>query len=457
MTRKQPLTTRLCETKPAKRVKVYDDKCPGLFVSITPRGIATFYVRYWERALNKQVTLRLGDYDPEHLTVEDARAQAFDVKARVGKGEDVAQTARKAKAQKAKLSGKTVAEVIKEYIDWAKEPVKKADGEKRPRIERWEAYAGLFRRFALPTIGKMVASEVENDDIARLLNDIQHGRVNRKYKGSLSNARNTRYALSSMFTWAAEAGRRYVKLNPCRNLPRLDPPSQRERVLNDDEIRTLWHGLDRPDFPFPRSIALAIKFELVTMLRTKEFLTGTPDELKGLGTQDAQFHIPARRVKARRVIVQPLSPLAQEILAEAIADKEQPFIFSGYKKGKPHQRNALCHAAKGLVKRGRVFRKGICEWLGMIPWTPHDLRRTAASLAYDIGFSEADVGMCLDHTKYKGQDAPARVTGVYVRGGVVRKSRELDEKRKILDTVGLAFQRIIRNEPPVFLHEKVAA
>ncbi|WP_225645913.1 hypothetical protein [Bradyrhizobium australafricanum] len=36
------LTDRLCEKRVAKRTKIYDRKCPGLYVSITTAGVATF-------------------------------------------------------------------------------------------------------------------------------------------------------------------------------------------------------------------------------------------------------------------------------------------------------------------------------------------------------------------------------------------------------------------------------
>jgi len=37
------LTDRLCEKRVAKRLKFYDRKCPGLYVSIIPAGVATFF------------------------------------------------------------------------------------------------------------------------------------------------------------------------------------------------------------------------------------------------------------------------------------------------------------------------------------------------------------------------------------------------------------------------------
>jgi hypothetical protein len=84
-------------------------------------------------------------------------------------------------------------------------------------------------------------------DVAALSNDIVAGKHGGK--ASLSNARHMRRAASGVFNWAAEAGRDYVTASPCVNLPELDEEHSRDRVLTEDEIRTLWHGLGREDMP----------------------------------------------------------------------------------------------------------------------------------------------------------------------------------------------------------------
>lgn len=449
--KKPAITARLCETKPAQRIKVYDAKCPGFYVSVTPAGIATFYFKYWDRALDKQVPVRIGDYDPAHLTVEQARATAYDLKGRVGRGEDVAQSARFAKAQRAKLSGKKVGEIIDEYVAWIKEPVEKKDGEKRPRTESWGNVAAYLERFVRPRLGDMVASEVTNDHVAALQSDIVAGEVNPKYKPSVSNARNARAALSGMFNWAAEAGKhKYVTASPCVNLPELDKEHERDRVLSAAEIKVLWWGLDRPDLPCSRSIALALKFELVTMLRTKEFLSGKVSEIVGFGGDQALFQIPLRRVKKRRIIVHPLSDLARDIIAESVKSDQQEYIFPGRIDGEPLDDKALGHAVRGFKdKKGRVVRLGICEFLGMAHWTPHDLRRTAATLAGDLGFSDAIIGKCLDHSNGESEDAAPTVTGIYVR------SKRDKEKREVLDAVAKALREIVGTKPPAAVRLKL--
>jgi hypothetical protein len=108
----------------------------------------------------------------------------------------------------------------------------------RPRIES-AGKALSDRRFTGTALGSMVASEVENDHIAQVQNDIIAGRYG---KPSVSNARQFRKSTSAMFEWAAEAGRKYVKVNPCHHLPGLDSQPGRDRVLSAEEIKVLWWG-----------------------------------------------------------------------------------------------------------------------------------------------------------------------------------------------------------------------
>src|SRR5215468_9902664 len=92
------LTDRLCEKRVAKRVKIYDRKCAGLYVSITTAGIATFSFKFIDPETGKQRTGWIGVYNPETFTVEDARSRVYALKARGGVA--VAETLRQQKVQK---------------------------------------------------------------------------------------------------------------------------------------------------------------------------------------------------------------------------------------------------------------------------------------------------------------------------------------------------------------------
>ena len=428
------LTDRMCEKRAAKRVKIYDRKCPGLYISITTAGVATFSFKFTDPGTGKQRSGWLGVYNPETFTVEAARSKVYGLR---GTGAAaLAETFLDRKLRQAK-KGKTVDEIIEERIDWMKTPVKKPDGEMRPRIESWENVASHLRRFLSPRLGKKIAGDVTKHDIATLSNDIVAGK--HVGKASVSNARHMRRAASGLFNWAAEAGRDYVTASPCVNLPKLDPEHPRTRVLSEDEIRVFWHGLDRDDLPWDRKTCLALKFELVTMLRSGELLAAHRDELFDIDGENPRFDVPLKRVKKRRVIQQPLSDLAVEIIREALTSDEQQYVFAGRLGDMPMNRRVMATALRGTKDKGKVETPGICALLGMKPFTPHDLRRTAATLAGDLGFDDAWIAKCLDHAASKKQEqiVPS------VTGKVYNHSKRMKEKRAVLDGVAAELRRII--------------
>ena len=106
--------------------------------------------------------------------------------------------------------------------------------------------------------------------------------------------------------------------------------------------------------------------------------------------------------------------------------------------GQPSHRSALATALRGDRKT-----KGLCELLGLQPLRPHDLRRTSATLAGELGYSESAIAKTLDHaiTKDDGEKIN-RVTGIY------NQSRRAKQKRAVLDGIAAELRRII-GEPTV--------
>ena len=247
-----------------------------------------------------------------------------------------------------------------------------------------------------------------------------------------------RKAVSGLFNWAAEAGRDYVTASPCVNLPNLDPEHPRTRVLTEDEIRTFWRGLDCDDLPWDRKTRLALKFELVTMLRSGELLAARRDELFDLDGDNPRFDVPLKRVKKRRVIQQPLSELAVEIILEALEDGQE-YVFASPLGDMPMNRKVMATALRGTQHKGKVKTPGICALLGLKSFTPHDLRRTAATLAGDLGFDDAWIAKCLDHAASKKSEQVVPT----VTGKVYNHSKRMKEKRAVLDGVAAELRRII--------------
>jgi len=99
-------------------------------------------------------------------------------------------------------------------------------------------------------------------------------------------------------------------------------------VLDADEIRAFWFGIDDPECPGDRLSKLALKLSLVTLLRTGEIV-----EIESTGVGPSSVTIPLRVLKGRRSkksrdVVQPLNSLAKEILGEVFAgDEKRRYAF----------------------------------------------------------------------------------------------------------------------------------
>ena len=161
-------TDRLCETKVAKRKKYYDRRTRGLYVSITPAGVATFSCNF-TNAAGRATSRVIGIYHPETLKVADARAKVTALKAMGGIA--IGETLRQKKEDAAKR-GVTVDRVIAEYVEWMKGSEPKSD---EPRRRSWSNVASYLRRYVGTRLGHMIANEVTNKDIAILSDDILFG------------------------------------------------------------------------------------------------------------------------------------------------------------------------------------------------------------------------------------------------------------------------------------------
>ncbi|OSI21196.1 tyrosine-type recombinase/integrase [Bradyrhizobium canariense] len=440
----QNITVRMCESKVTRQTKHFDKECPGLYVQITRTCPATFYLRYTCAILKQRRYYRIGLYHPELLSIENARIEAMKLKVRVSRGEDIFQSRRQATAQQAKQSGISVDQMITEYITWMQTPVRKPDGEMRPRLESWQTVASQLRRLIAPRLGKLIASEVTKYDIATLSDDILSGRTGSK--PSLSNARHMRKGASGLFKWAAQPSRAYVETSPCNDLEPLDREHPRTRVLSDDEIRIFWYGLDRDDMPWDRRTRLALKFALVSMLRSGELLPIHRNELAIENSAgNICVNVPFKRLKNRKhrpnpqPMKQPLSDLAMAIIREAVTSKEQQFVFeSPVYPGQPLHRHAMSVALRGTAHekcKGKTKTPGICDLLGLRKFTPHDLRRTAATLAGRLRIPRSQIAIALGHAD---PSAPV-VTGVYDQADRTPEAREVLEKvaaeiRRIIDS-----------------------
>lgn len=164
-----------------------------------------------------------------------------------------------------------------------------------------------------------------------------------------------------------------------------------------------------------------------------------PGEVCGMRWADvdenaAVWTIPAGVSKnglAHRV---PLNGVALELLLDrpdAAKRDSSEYVFPSPLRGQPIAAQALARA----IRRNRVLTEGDVRRLRIEPeFSPHDLRRTAATMMTSNGVSRLVVGQILNHVE-------AGVTKVYDRSSYDA------EKRQALDLWGRALAAAIGEKP----------
>jgi integrase len=256
---------------------------------------------------------------------------------------------------------------------------------------------------------------ITDDDAAAMLHDI----ADRRGKRSMANQ--TKHIIHAMFKWAKQPGRKFVTVNPFADLPAPGGAKvTRDRFLTAAEIRQVWRALDEPErFNVSQDAATALRLILVTAARPGMVggMVGSElRDLRGPSEHGPHWSLPAERMKAGSAFITPLSGLALELLRPHLkADPAAP-IFE-------LQRHQLHKAAQRLV-----------AGLAMERWTPHDLRRTAATILDRAGYSLEQIGALLAHTR-KG------VTAVYARWD------KFDLRREMATVVEQSLRETLDGEP----------
>jgi integrase len=382
----------------ADQYSIGDAACPGLCIRITPKGIKTFAFAYRNKGTGKVTWLTLGRYPDVPLA--QARELANDARktAALG-GTPLTPKVQRVEAQK---KTKTYGEVVQLYFD-AKLTTLRTGHKARRALQRIGRVYGWNER--------PVAS-ITDDDAAAVLHDI----ADRRGKKSMANQ--TKHIAHAMFKWAKQPGRKFVAVNPFADLPAPGGAIvKRDRFLSAAEIRQVWRALDEPErYEVSQDAATALRLILMTAARPGMVggMTGAElRDLRGPSEHGPHWSLPAERMKAGSAFITPLSGLALELLCPHLKADPDALVFDP-------GRDDLQKAARRIV-----------AGLGMERWTPHDLRRTAATVLDRAGYSLEQIGALLAHTR-KG------VTAVYARWDKFDLRREMATviERSLRETLG---------------------
>ena len=289
----------------------------------------------------------------------------------------------------------------------------------------------IFKCHLPPTWEKRPLRNITREDVKALL---KH--VGDSYSAGLAN--NIHTAIKSFFIWVVyEDDRKLLTTDPTI---RIKPPrerSERERLLNDGEIRMFWKACDHEGYPHGWHHQLL----LLTGQRPSEIR-----ELKraDLDLEDRLLTIPLWRTKSRRGHIVPISNFAAETFQKVCALGDPVFLFS--------VRSGRCAAKESLsLPRVRAlmsqYKSQAATSAGQRPsdaiidrWELRDLRRTAATIMARLGHSLEVVDKILNHAA--GQSGTGRTLNAVTR--VYIKHEFLEERRAALEDLGRYIENLVR-------------
>tara|TARA_R110000824_G_scaffold180885_3_gene361436 strand:+ start:658 stop:2085 length:1428 start_codon:yes stop_codon:yes gene_type:complete len=387
----------------AGQVDYWDRDLKGWGLRVSTSGRRTWFVMY--RADGRRERFTLGTYPA--MGAADAREKALGVLRSLANGDNPAQ---------AKRTGKlvdTFAELAEGYIRYYAKGEKLAtweDGRKiceanpgfklvgrklvtpagyspddlkendrairaflaapetppAPNKRSWRKDQDVIDRDLLPEWRYRKADSITRLDVNRVLDKIVG-------RGSSVQANRVLEIIRVMYSWAIGTSRVEIHVNPCHEVKKRHKEKSKERHLSTDEIPLFWPMAGNAEHPakITEASKLALRLILATAQRPGEVLGMRKAELDANWetSNDPGWTIPGERVKNGRTHRIPLSPLALDLLREAVAlSGESPFVFPSPRGNGPMLVSSLSHA----IARSQFF--------GLEPFTPHDLRRTASTL-----------------------------------------------------------------------------
>ena len=363
----------------------------GFGIRVLPSGVKTWFFIY--RIDGKRRFMNLGHYPS--IGLSDARKKyraAYDL---YEHGKDPADLADQAKEDHRKAP--TVADLCTEYIERHAKKFKRS----------WETDERILNHDVIPAWGKRKAADITKRDVVLILERIVD-------RGSPIMANNTFAVLRKMFNWAIEKD--ILPHTPCTGVKPPAPKVSRDRVLSEVEIKTFWGNLD----------ACAVSSEIRAALRLILATAQRPGEVIGMHTSEIDgewWTIPAERAKNKKAHRVYLSPLARGIIAEAIGQARDVWEvpadqdYSGYVFPTPNRKKDQAIAPQALIvavsrnlewpvtdAKGKPLfdadgKPATVNKIGVEHFTPHDLRRTAATFMAEAGEMDEVIDAILNHAK----------------------------------------------------------
>jgi integrase len=321
---------------PAKRVTLPDPELRGHYIRITPNGHKSFWAVARDPA-GKQHWKLIGACDS--IKVEDARDKARKV----------------IRAIRAAIGGEVAMDSSFEGValDWFDRQVVK----RGLRSER--KMGALLKKRIIPAFAGMEFVDVRRKHITTLLDRIEDRHGVRQSDCALS-------IITGICGWYAKRDEDYA--SPIIRGMKRQGKNDRDRVLTESEIRTLWQA----DGIFGNFTKLA----LLTGQRREKLLTMTYDDVR-----NGVWHIRTEAREKGNGGELRLPTVALEIL---------------------EQQRAICPGTRVFdvpMTRLRNLKLRYDRHHPMPPWVLHDLRRTARTRMAEAGVKDVVAELVLGHVQ----------------------------------------------------------
>jgi len=306
-------------------------------------------------------------------------------------------------AKSADVLRPTLSTLAKRYLGVFVSERRRSVGTKRSSVEERR----VFTKHVEPLLGATKIEDIRSRDIAAMRDAI----------ASPSEQRKAIAVVRALLSHAKSDG--LIEQNPALGV-KAPQSGTRDRVLTDDELRTLWNGISAPIEGIRTAMLDALRLQLLTAQRIGEVLA-----LKwtDIDRDDQTWLVPASVAKNGRENLVPLSPIAYSIVQAQEPGKA--WVFPAHRVS-PMSSSAFAQ----LVERIRLS-------LRMDDFTSHDLRRTAATRMAGLGVLPHVVEAILNH-------ASGTVSGV---AAIYNRHSYAAEKKRALLAWSREIERIAQDRP----------
>lgn len=389
-----------------KRITFWSRENKGFGLRLTKKGTKTFVYAY----RNDDGVLRyltLGHYPK--VSLAQAHRLYFEAAEKVSMGLDPAQD--KIDEKKQKDDADTVAQLVEKYLAHCQKMKKSS----------WPEEERTFKRDLLPNFGDWKAYDVKKKNMSNVLSNIILERE------APSMAKHLLVYARLLFEFAEDMGIIPEDSNPCARIKLRIPKGKGTRHLSPREIYLLWHGLD--DCNTLPSLRLAIRLLVCSMTRSIEVRSM---KWSDIDKNENVWTIPNPKNKRPHRLYLPKQ--IWKLLDEAklyTGDAEYVFTSSFLVKPPAEPRRDLNPLIKTSICQciRKSYRKfGVTE-----RFTPHDIRRTGATLITALGCPRHWAKLLLNHTDND-------VTSIYDLYAYE------DEKKTGLEILNYAIERIVTSK-----------